>query len=128
MLRGESVRRARAGRRTNLRARLTSFIGREEEIARVAKLLEEHRLVTLTGPGGAGKTRLAVEAAERLIERMPGGVWMIELAPVGDPAEVPQALLSALGLRERSLLSNVRGNVAAQHRAGRAPRRRASNT
>jgi predicted ATPase/DNA-binding SARP family transcriptional activator len=99
-----------AGRpRTNLRTRLTSFIGREEEIDRVAKLLEENRLVTLTGPGGAGKTRLAIESAERLTERMSGGVWLAELAPVGDPAEVPQALLTALGLRERALLGNVRG-------------------
>ena len=99
--------------RTNLRARLTSFIGREEEIDRVAKLLEENRLVTLTGPGGAGKTRLAVESADRLTERMPGGVWLAELAPVGDPAEVPQALLSALGLRERALMGNMRGTAPA---------------
>ncbi|GAB2864743.1 BTAD domain-containing putative transcriptional regulator [Actinoallomurus bryophytorum] len=97
--------------RTNLPARLTSFIGREEEIDRVAKLLEENRLVTLTGPGGAGKTRLAVESAERLTERMPGGVWLVELAPVGDPAEVPQALMSALGLRERALVGNMRGTT-----------------
>jgi predicted ATPase/DNA-binding SARP family transcriptional activator len=99
--------------RSNLRARLTSFIGREEEIDRVAKLLEENRLVTLTGPGGAGKTRLAVESADRLTERMPGGVWLAELAPVGDPAEVPQALLSALGLRERALMGNIRGTAPA---------------
>jgi predicted ATPase/DNA-binding SARP family transcriptional activator len=103
----------RPAARTNLRARLTSFIGREEEIDRVAKLLEENRLVTLTGPGGAGKTRLAVESADRLTERMPGGVWLAELAPVGDPAEVPQALLSALGLRERALMGNLRGTAPA---------------
>jgi predicted ATPase/DNA-binding SARP family transcriptional activator len=103
----------RPATRTNLRARLTSFIGREEEIDRVAKLLDENRLVTLTGPGGAGKTRLAVESADRLTERMPGGVWLAELAPVGDPAEVPQALLSALGLRERALIGNMRGTAPA---------------
>ncbi|MGH3380339.1 MAG: BTAD domain-containing putative transcriptional regulator [Actinoallomurus sp.] len=97
--------------RTNLRTRLTSFIGREEEIDRVAKLLEENRLVTLTGPGGAGKTRLAVESADRLTERMPGGVWLAELAPVGDPAEVPQALLAALGLRERALMGSMRATA-----------------
>jgi DNA-binding SARP family transcriptional activator len=108
--------------RTNLRSRLTSFIGREEEIDRVGELLEENRLVTLTGPGGAGKTRLAVESADRLTERMPGGVWLAELAPVGDPAEVPQALLTALGLRERALMGNMR---AARLRPGRTPRRRA---
>ncbi|MDN3355003.1 BTAD domain-containing putative transcriptional regulator [Actinomadura sp. DC4] len=105
--------RARPAARTNLRARLTSFIGREEEIDRVAKLLDQNRLVTLTGPGGAGKTRLAVESADRLAERMPGGVWLAELAPLGDPAEVPQALLSALGLRERALMGNIRGTAPA---------------
>ena len=104
---------SRPATRTNLRARLTSFIGREEEIDRVAKLLEENRLVTLTGPGGAGKTRLAIESADRLTERMPGGVWLAELAPVGDPAEVPQALLSALGLRERALIGNMRSPAPA---------------
>ena len=103
----------RPAARTNLRARLTSFIGREEEIRRVTKLLEENRLVTLTGPGGAGKTRLAVESADRLAERMPGGVWLTELAPVGDAAEVPQAVLSALGLRERALMGTVRGTAPA---------------
>jgi predicted ATPase/DNA-binding SARP family transcriptional activator len=112
VLRG-APERPRPSVRTNLRTRLTSFIGREEEIDRVAKLLEENRLVTLTGPGGAGKTRLAVESAERLTERMPGGVWLAELAPVGDPAEVPQTLLSALGLRERALVSNMRGALPA---------------
>jgi predicted ATPase/DNA-binding SARP family transcriptional activator len=103
----------RPAARSNLRARLTSFIGREEEIDRVAKLLEENRLVTLTGPGGAGKTRLAIESADRLTERMPGGVWLAELAPVGDPLELPQALLSALGLRERALVGNIRGGAPA---------------
>jgi predicted ATPase/DNA-binding SARP family transcriptional activator len=99
--------------RTNLRTRLTSFIGREEEIDRVAKLLKKNRLVTLTGPGGAGKTRLAVESADRLTERIPGGVWLAELAPVGDAAEVPQALLAALGLRERALMGNMRATAPA---------------
>ncbi|GAA4628714.1 BTAD domain-containing putative transcriptional regulator [Actinoallomurus vinaceus] len=108
VLRGEQTP-ARSRGRSNLPARLTSFIGREEEIERVGKLLEENRLVTLTGPGGAGKTRLAIEAAARLTDRMPGGVWLIELAPVGDPGEVPQALLSTLGLRETALTTGVRG-------------------
>ncbi len=113
VLRGEAGGAARARRAGNLRARLTSFIGREEEIERVGKLLEENRLVTLTGPGGAGKTRLAVEAAERLTDRMPGGVWLVELAPVGDPAEVPHALLSTLGLRDTALMAAVRGSPPA---------------
>ncbi|WP_433174077.1 BTAD domain-containing putative transcriptional regulator [Actinoallomurus sp. CA-150999] len=108
VLRGEQTP-ARPRGRSNLPARLTSFIGREEEIERVGKLLAENRLVTLTGPGGAGKTRLSIEAAARLTDRMPGGVRLIELAPVGDPGEVPQALLSTLGLREVALTAGVRG-------------------
>ena len=76
---------------TNLRAELTSFVGRDAELAEVAGLLGAHRLVTLTGPGGAGKTRLAVEAARAELPATPGGVWLVELAPVTDPAEVPSA-------------------------------------
>jgi len=91
--------------RTNLRAELTSFIGRDAELAHVAALLRAHRLITLTGPGGAGKTRLAVEAARAELNTMPGGVWLVELAPVNDPAEVPSAMLAALGLREQALLA-----------------------
>ncbi|MBB5964255.1 BTAD domain-containing putative transcriptional regulator [Planomonospora venezuelensis] len=84
----------------NLRARLTSFVGREHEVARVAELLAGHRLVTLLGPGGAGKTRLAVESAEAVAGRMPDGVWLAELASVADPSEVPQTVFSALDLRD----------------------------
>jgi DNA-binding SARP family transcriptional activator len=90
---------------TNLRAELTSFVGRDAELAEVAGLLGEHRLLTLTGPGGAGKTRLAVEAARAELPATPGGVWLVELAPVSDPAEVPSAALAALGLREQALLA-----------------------
>ncbi|GLW66163.1 SARP family transcriptional regulator [Actinomadura rubrobrunea] len=79
-----------------LPAQLTSFVGREEELRQVGKLLAEVRLVTLLGPGGAGKTRLAVEAAARVR----GPVCFVDLAPLGSGAEVPKALLSALGLRE----------------------------
>jgi predicted ATPase/DNA-binding SARP family transcriptional activator len=75
----------------------TSFIGRDDDVAGVLKKLAEERLVTLTGPGGVGKTRLATEAAGRL----PGPLWFAELAPVSDPSEVPYAVLDALGLRER---------------------------
>jgi predicted ATPase/DNA-binding SARP family transcriptional activator len=94
--------------RTNIRAQLTSFIGRDEDLHRVGKLLGEGRLVTLTGPGGAGKTRLSMESAARLGELMPDGVWFVELAPVTDPAEVPHAVLSVLGLREMALLTRAR--------------------
>ncbi|MFB4314849.1 BTAD domain-containing putative transcriptional regulator [Actinomadura sp. 21ATH] len=98
----------------NLRARLTSFIGRDDDLRRVGKMLAEERLVTLTGPGGAGKTRLSLEAAERHLAAADGlaangsapadGVWFVELAPLTDPAEVPPAVLAALGLRETMLL------------------------
>ena len=66
--------------RTNLKAQLTSFVGREDEVARIGKSLEENRLVTLVGPGGAGKTRLAVEAAAGLVDGVPDGIWLVELA------------------------------------------------
>ncbi len=97
--------------RTNLRARLTSFIGRESDLARVGKMLADGRLVTLTGPGGAGKTRLSVEAGQRLLEQdePADGVWLVELAPVTDPAEVPHAALTVLGLRDTVLLAIGRG-------------------
>jgi len=101
LLRDEAVDHAHA---TNLRAELTSFVGRDAELTQVAGLLGAHRLVTLTGPGGAGKTRLAAEAARAELAAMPGGVWLVELAPVTDPAEVAPATLTALGLREQALL------------------------
>ncbi|HEU5031465.1 MAG TPA: BTAD domain-containing putative transcriptional regulator [Spirillospora sp.] len=88
----------------NLSAPLTSFIGRGADLERVGALLAGARLVTLTGPGGAGKTRLSVEAARRYDAPGPAaaadGAWLVELAPVTDPAEVPAAVLTALGLRE----------------------------
>ncbi|RCG30590.1 AfsR/SARP family transcriptional regulator [Sphaerisporangium album] len=84
----------------NLRARLTSFVGREHDVERAGELLARNRLVTLLGPGGAGKTRLAVESGEALAGRMPDGVWLAELAPVSDPEGVPQAVLAALGMRD----------------------------
>ncbi|WP_433472830.1 BTAD domain-containing putative transcriptional regulator [Spirillospora sp. CA-142024] len=81
--------------RANLPAQLTSFVGREEELRRVGKMLADGRLVTLLGPGGAGKTRLAIEAAGR----EGGDVRFVDLAPVV-AGEVPKALLGAFGLRE----------------------------
>jgi len=99
-----SPRTSTTARSTNLRAALTSFVGRDAELARVAELLRAHRLLTLTGPGGAGKTRLAVEAARAELDAMPDGVWLVELAPVTDPTEVAWAVLGALGLREQALL------------------------
>jgi predicted ATPase/DNA-binding SARP family transcriptional activator len=98
---------------TNLPAQLTSFIGRDSDLTRVGKLLDEARLVTLTGPGGAGKTRLSLESGARLAERMPDGVWFVELAPVVDPAEVPHTVLAVLGLREVAVLASTRGRMPA---------------
>lgn len=84
----------------NLPAALTSFVGREREMAEVKQLLFRSRLLTLTGPGGCGKTRLALEVAQDLLEEYPEGVWLVELAALEDPARVPQAVASALGVRE----------------------------
>jgi predicted ATPase len=91
--------------RTNLRAQITSFVGRTEDIARITAVLADARLVTLTGAGGAGKTRLAGEAAARLLDRMPDGVWLVELGSVVDPVDLPQAVLSLFGARELGLLA-----------------------
>ncbi|WP_170323766.1 BTAD domain-containing putative transcriptional regulator [Cryptosporangium phraense] len=93
--------------RNNLRPQLTSFVGRRDELAEVAELLAAERLVTLIGPGGAGKTRLAEESGARLADRSPGGVWMVGLAPVGDGGEVPQTILNTLGRRQGSMLDRV---------------------
>ncbi|MEX2981840.1 BTAD domain-containing putative transcriptional regulator [Streptomyces sp. C36] len=100
----------------NLRARLTSFVGREDDLALIREDLGRHRLVTLLGPGGAGKTRLSQEAAEAAAaagERWPDGVWFAELAPVDDPETVPEAVLTTLGARE----TVVRGTTAEGLRA-----------
>ncbi|MFE7357152.1 BTAD domain-containing putative transcriptional regulator [Streptomyces sp. NPDC057543] len=87
----------------NLRARLTSFVGREGDIDALRADLAHARLVTLLGPGGAGKTRLSQEAAESVAPAWPDGVWLAELAPVDDPEAVPEAVLTAVGARETVL-------------------------
>ena len=81
-----------------LPARLTAVLGRGEELERVAQLCRDRRLVTLTGPGGAGKTTLATEAARTVADRFPDGVVLVELAGVEDPARVPAAVVDALRL------------------------------
>ncbi|WP_436757480.1 BTAD domain-containing putative transcriptional regulator [Streptosporangium sp. V21-05] len=88
---------ARTGTRGNLRAALTTFVGRTAEIGLIGARLDEGRLVTLVGPGGVGKTRIATTVAAGISGRMPGGAWLVELAPVTDPADVAQAVLGALG-------------------------------
>lgn len=87
----------------NLRARLTSFVGREADIEAIRGDLRAARLVTLLGPGGAGKTRLSQEAAEAVRDGARDGVWLAELAPVDHPDAVPEAVLTALGARETVL-------------------------
>jgi class 3 adenylate cyclase len=88
--------------RHNLPLQLTSFIGREKEILQVKRLLLGDRFVTLTGPGGTGKTRLALQVAAELLELFPDGVWMVELASLSDSTLVPQTVAAALGVRESS--------------------------
>jgi len=92
--------RSLSTRRTNLPVQLTSFVGRERELAEVAALVERHRLVTLIGVGGTGKTRLMLEAAGRLVDHFPDGAWLAELAPLGDPSQVASEVARALGAPE----------------------------
>jgi predicted ATPase/class 3 adenylate cyclase len=85
----------------NLRPATTSFIGRESEVAELHAVVKAHRLMTLTGVGGVGKTRLALEVAARLADEFPDGVWVFELAAVTDPAAVPEAVTAVLGITQQ---------------------------
>ncbi len=89
----------------NLPAQVTSFVGRELEVKELAELVREHRLLTLTGVGGVGKTRLAVQVAAELVPDFGDGVWLVELAPVGDPAAAPDAVATALGITAQAGLT-----------------------
>lgn len=84
----------------NLPVQLTSFVGREKEIAELKQILASARLVTLTGAGGAGKTRLSLQLVAEMLDRFKNGAWFIDLAPLSDPALVPFTVASALGLRD----------------------------
>jgi predicted ATPase/class 3 adenylate cyclase len=84
----------------NLPVQLTSFVGRGNQLEEVKALLDEHRLVTLTGVGGVGKTRLALQAGADLLDRYRNGVWLIELAPLTEPDFLAKTIASALGIRE----------------------------
>jgi predicted ATPase/DNA-binding CsgD family transcriptional regulator len=99
----ESERAPRSTERPshNLPVELSSFVGREKELPEVRRLLENNRLLTLTGSGGCGKSRLALAAASGLVERFEDGVWVAELASLADPSLVPQAVAFTLGVRER---------------------------
>jgi predicted ATPase/DNA-binding SARP family transcriptional activator len=105
LLRGELGRREE-NRKTNLRAELTSFVGKDADVAAVRELIAEHRLTTVIGPGGSGKTRLAAETARTLLGDLPDGAWLVELAPIGADGDVAQSTLAALGLRD-ALLGGV---------------------
>ena len=119
----EALRGREPVARGNLPAEVSSFVGRDADVRAVADLIRAHRLVTLIGPGGSGKTRLSTQvgatAAGPTTERAgpaterKDGVWRVELAPVSDPAEVPQAILTALRLRSQVALGRpVRGAVS----------------
>ncbi|MFD5245882.1 BTAD domain-containing putative transcriptional regulator [Amycolatopsis sp. NPDC058340] len=102
LLRGELGRREE-NRKTNVRAELTSFVGKDDDVAKVRELVAGHRLTTLIGPGGSGKTRLATETARTVLGDLPDGAWLVELAAIGPDGDVAQATLAALGLRDALL-------------------------
>ena len=105
LLRGDLGRREEQ-RNTNLRAELTSLVGRDADVATVGELVAGNRLTTLIGPGGSGKTRLATETARTLLGDLPDGAWLVELAAIGADGDVAQATLVGLGLRD-ALLSGA---------------------
>ncbi len=95
--------------RHNLPAPVTRVVGRERELADLERLLREERLVTLTGMGGAGKTRLALEAASRQVGAWRGGVWLVDLIPLSDPALLPAAVARTLGVADRPDVTPLAG-------------------
>ena len=102
LLRGE-LGRPKDNPKTNLRAELTTFIGKEADVAGLRELVVGRRLTTVIGPGGVGKTRLASETARTLVDDLPEGVWLVELAAIGADGDVAQATLAALKLRDALL-------------------------
>lgn len=91
-----------SGSRTNLPFPLTSFVGRTSQVAEVTRLASTTRLLTLTGPGGVGKTRLALEVAGQLLPQFADGIWMVDLAPLSQASDVPQAVALALSVRQEA--------------------------
>ena len=96
------IKRETVTPQNNLPPQLTSFIGREQQQTEIVNLMGANRLVTLTGSGGVGKTRLSLQVAAKLIHHYPDGVWFIELAPLAKPELIPQTILSALHLGEQA--------------------------
>jgi non-specific serine/threonine protein kinase len=109
--------RAGQPRPSNLPSELTSFVGRRQELREVKRLLTTTRLLTLTGSGGAGKTRLALRAAADMARGFHDGAWVVSLASIQDPMLVPQAVFSALGVQDRS--AGFALPALAQYLAGR---------
>ena len=110
--------RTRGAHRTNLLPRRTSFVGRARAMGDIERLLGETRLLTLTGPGGTGKTRLALETASRQLDRFPDGVFFVDLSPLTDPTLVISAIAGVLKVREapgRDLASGLRRHLADLH-------------
>ncbi len=102
----------------NLPVQLTSFVGRERELTAVKQLLTTTHLLTVTGPGGTGKTRLSLQLAAEVLESFADGVWLVELAPLADPTLVAQTVASTLGVREqpqRSILDALVDYVRAKN-------------
>ncbi len=102
----------------NLPSQLTSFVGRESELHEIDRLLRDHRLVTVVGTAGSGKTRCAIQAGAELLDRFIDGVWLVELAPIADPALVTAAMMQALGVNEhpgRPLLETLLAHLEHRH-------------
>ena len=104
-------------RRGNLPVAATTLVGREPALAEIAELVRANQLVTLSGVGGVGKTRLAIAVASEMASEFPDGVWMVELAPLGDPAAVPDAIATVLGITPRGDVSVI--EAVAEAIAGR---------
>jgi predicted ATPase/class 3 adenylate cyclase len=93
--------------RHNLPVQLTSFIGREKEMAEIKGSIATHRLITLTGTGGTGKTRLALQVAADVLDEFSDGVWLVELAEITDSALIPQTILAAIGIPEQAGMTDL---------------------
>ena len=91
----------------NLPASLTTFIGRKKEQAEILQLIGTHRLVTLTGSGGVGKTRISLQVGGQILDEYANGVWLVELAPLGDPDLLPQTVASVFGIVSQPTRSHM---------------------